>query len=1158
MSGRTIYWKRSVSALAGNNREAKIRFTADTSDFTARIKEANSNMAALRAGLKLNEAEFKNTGNSADFLSNKHKLLRAQLEENRKKQEALNGKLNAAIEIYGENSAEAQSWANKLTRARTEEEQLKTAVSECESAIERQAKEEEDAEKPLTKLTNKIERQRRELSQLSDEYANAVLEKGRDSREARSLEARINSLNHELAENERQLNDVTTATHRSANAAQESGRGGWTTFKGVLANLGSRVVEELTQKLIQAAKAVIQTGMEFTASLSNVQALSGATVGEMAKLEEKAKQLGKSTIYSASQVSDAFGYMALAGWDTQDMLDGVDGILNLAAASSMDLAEASDIVTDYLTAFGLSASDSGKFVDQMTYAMSHSNTSTAQLGEAYKNCAATAASLGFSVEDTTAVLMTMANAGVKGGEAGTGLSTIMTRLATDTKGCASELAQYGIQVYDANGSMNELSEILNGVSSIWSGLTDEQQANLAKIIAGTQQYSKLQTIMNGLSDSAQEAGMSFNDYSEALGECEGTAASMASTMQDNLSGDMKALGSAAEGLGLQLYSLFEGPLRSAAQFTTNALSGITDAITPAKDGVSGFLNEIKESQKAVEESIGNAEGILNAAYEDTASLEAYKNILIDLNSQESLTEYNKYQIKRAVEELSGSVPGLAEAYDEVNGTLKVSNQELFNMFNNAKQLALQNALIAAQTESYKALAEATIAKAKADSALTAAQEDLTEAQRANEETTDYVAGGLGDMYGEVVDCTNEVSRAERAVRDADEAMSEAQAQIDEENVAFEALKEQAGLSANSIDELSASQGAAADSTDGMRDATEGLSGAQSQNVEYTDEMREKIEESYNSMRESIQSSVQQSIGFFEDFSGGAEVTAQQIREHLDSQIEGITKWKQNMERLSGEAGRGMSQEMYDALVQMGPQSANLVQTLVDALDADSGDFRKIAKKWAKAMSLSEDAANLADATQSGKTYTEAFGSGAEKGTKKAVDATKEMEEDVTRYMTFMADRTGTQMNLVYNSIATKMSQASESVRSNVDNMRRAMNVTLQGPNIKTPKFSINGQFNMQTGQVPQINTTWNAKGAIFRKPTIFATRLGYQGVGEAGAEAVAPVNELEGYVYRSTIDAMSGFQIDYDTLADKIARACERTNISVNLSGREVGRILRG
>ena len=291
MSGRTIYWKRSVSALAGNNREAKIRFTADTSDFTAHIKEANSNMAALRAGLKLNEAEFKNTGNSADFLSNRHKLLRAQLEENRKKQEALNGKLNAAIEIYGENSAEAQSWANKLTLARTQEEHLKTAVSECESAIERQAKEEEDAEKPLTKLTNKIERQRRELSQLSDEYANAVLEKGRDSREARSLEARINSLNHELAENERQLNDVTTATHRSANAAQESGRGGWTTFKGVLANLGSRVIEELTQKLIQAAKAVIQTGMEFTASLSNVQALSGATVGEMAKLEEKAKQL---------------------------------------------------------------------------------------------------------------------------------------------------------------------------------------------------------------------------------------------------------------------------------------------------------------------------------------------------------------------------------------------------------------------------------------------------------------------------------------------------------------------------------------------------------------------------------------------------------------------------------------------------------------------------------------------------------------------------------------------------------------------------------------------------------------------------------------------------------------------------------------------------
>ena len=159
--------------------------------------------------------------------------------------------------------------------------------------------------------------------------------------------------------------------------------------------------------------------------------------------------------------------MALAGWNVSDMLSGIDGVLELAASSNMDLAKASDIVTDYLTAFGLTAQDSSRFVDIMTYAMANSNTTTEMLGEAYKNCAATAASMGYSVEDTTAVLMTMANAGIKGGEAGTALNAIMTRLATDTKNCASELAEYGVNVYDAEGNMQSLSSILEGVSNHW-------------------------------------------------------------------------------------------------------------------------------------------------------------------------------------------------------------------------------------------------------------------------------------------------------------------------------------------------------------------------------------------------------------------------------------------------------------------------------------------------------------------------------------------------------------------------------------------------------------------------------------------------------------------------------------------------------------------
>ena len=336
---------------------------------------------------------------------------------------------------------------------------------------------------------------------------------------------------------------------------------------------------------------MVDSGIDFSSSMSNVQALSGATAEEMEQLEQSARDLGASTIFSATDVSDAFGYMALAGWDTEDMLQGVNGVLNLAAAGNMDLARASDIVTDYLTAFGLEAKDAGGFVDQMAYAMANSNTDVEQLGEAYKNVAATAGSLGYSVEDTTAVLMTMADAGVKGGEAGTGLSAIMTRLATDTKSCASQLEEYGVHVYDEQGNMNDLASILEGVRGVWNGLSTEEQAALAKTIAGQSHYSQFATIMQGLQEGTDGASSSFRENTDALEavknasqEGQSAAEDMANTMQDNLGGDLKELTSAIDEFKLKIFDGIEQPARNIVQF-------ITTGVVPAATQVLGFIQQ---------------------------------------------------------------------------------------------------------------------------------------------------------------------------------------------------------------------------------------------------------------------------------------------------------------------------------------------------------------------------------------------------------------------------------------------------------------------------------------------------------------------------------------------------------------------------------------
>lgn len=410
----------------------------------------------------------------------------------------------------------------------------------------------------------------------AQEQAKAQLESGdlgQDKYDA--LEREIAETEAELKKLEKQAGDSAVKLQALGTSLQQAGEK-MTGIGNGMKTVGSTLTKTVTAPLLGVAAAAVKVGTDFDAEMSKVAAISGATGDNLQSLRDTAIEWGSKTKFSATEAAEGLEYMALAGWNTQDSISALPSVLNLAAAADMDLGEASDIVTDYLTAFGLSANDAETFVDQLAYAMANSNTDVTMLGEAFKNCAATAGSMGYSVEDVTAVLMTMADAGIKGGEAGTALNTIMTRLATDTKGCASELKQYGIEVYDAEGNMNSLSGILNGVTTIWSDLTDEQQANLSKTIAGTNQYSSFQTIMQGLSDTAAETGKSFNDYSAALSDCEGTATEMAATMQDNLAGQLTTLKSTLETIGIQISTILTPALSQIVTWLQNAATAFAN------------------------------------------------------------------------------------------------------------------------------------------------------------------------------------------------------------------------------------------------------------------------------------------------------------------------------------------------------------------------------------------------------------------------------------------------------------------------------------------------------------------------------------------------------------------------------------------------------
>ena len=324
----------------------------------------------------------------------------------------------------------------------------------------------------------------------------------------------------------------------------------------------------------------IKAGSDFEAAMSEVQAVSGATAEEMMLLTEKAKEMGASTKFSASESAAALNYMAMAGWKTEDMLGGLEGIMNLAAASGEDLATVSDIVTDALTAFGLQASDSARFADVLAKASSNSNTNVYMMGETFKYVAPLAGAMGYSIEDAAVAIGLMANAGIKGSEAGTALRATLTRLVKPPKDAADAMEKLGITVTSADGSMKPLRQTMQDLREAFAGLTAEEQAAMAASIAGQEAMSGLLAIVNA-------SPADFEKLTMAIDDANGAAAEMAAIMNDNLQGSVTIFKSALEGIGITLYDSMEAPLRNIVSTATGYLNELNVALE--KWGAGGFL-----------------------------------------------------------------------------------------------------------------------------------------------------------------------------------------------------------------------------------------------------------------------------------------------------------------------------------------------------------------------------------------------------------------------------------------------------------------------------------------------------------------------------------------------------------------------------------------
>lgn len=355
--------------------------------------------------------------------------------------------------------------------------------------------------------------------------------------------------------------------------------------KSGLSVLGGAIAG-VTAAMGAGVSAAVNVGMSFESQMSKVQAISGATGSELEALTEKAKEMGATTKFSATESGQAFEYMAMAGWKTEDMLGGIEGIMNLAAASGEDLAATSDIVTDALTAFGLSASDSSHFADILAAASSNANTNVGLMGETFKYVAPVAGALGFSAEDTATAIGLMANAGIKGSQAGTALRAIMSRLAKPTDDVAVAMSELGLSITNSDGSMKSLNEITGDLRSSFAGLSEAEKASMAATLGGQEAMSGLLAIVNASDEDFNKLQSAIYGATDELTGYS-AAAEMAETMQNNLAGQLTSLRSAAEGLGIELYESVKQPLTDIAKTGVEAVRELTAAFQ--EGGTEGLI-----------------------------------------------------------------------------------------------------------------------------------------------------------------------------------------------------------------------------------------------------------------------------------------------------------------------------------------------------------------------------------------------------------------------------------------------------------------------------------------------------------------------------------------------------------------------------------------
>jgi len=553
------------------------------SKYNSDLKNIKTNLTQLRSEMKLCNSQYSNNANSTEALSKKHEILAKQVEQVGKRVQTYAEMIEETKKAQLEAAESIDKYEKEISEAKAKLAELEKSGDAANDELEEQKKVLADLEGELAKANSKYEDGEKKIKQYTTAENNA--------------QAELNDLNNELVQNDKYLDEANNSMDGCAKSIDEFGNevkeagDDLNVFGDVVkGSLATDAIEAglrtLCNGIKEAAQYAIDVGSSFEAGMSKVAAISGATGSELEKLTAKAKEMGATTMFSATESADALSYMAMAGWKTDQMLQGLPAVMNLAAASGEDLAMVSDILTDDMTAFGMSADQAGHFADVLAAASSNANTNVAMMGETFKYAGAVAGAMHYSIEDMAVATGLMANNGIKASNAGTALRSVITRMAKPTKESAQAMKDLHIEIEDGEGNMYSFMEVMEQMRDGFAGLTDAQKAQYAAMLAGKTGMSGLLAIVN-----ASEAD--FQKLCTSIDNSNGAAQRMADTMQDNLQGKITILKSALEGLGISVYDVFSDDLKVGVEAATDAIGRFQKSVEDGDIGAS--LNKMSKA-----------------------------------------------------------------------------------------------------------------------------------------------------------------------------------------------------------------------------------------------------------------------------------------------------------------------------------------------------------------------------------------------------------------------------------------------------------------------------------------------------------------------------------------------------------------------------------